>query len=47
VKKVLISGVSYGLGLSISKLLIDKGYLVYGISRTKPLKELVENKNFA
>lgn len=46
-KKVLISGVSYGLGLSISKLLIDKGYLVYGISRTKPLKELVENKNFA
>ena len=46
-KKVLITGVSYGLGQSISKLLIDKGYLVYGISRTKPLKKLVENKNFA
>ncbi len=45
-KKVLITGVSYGLGQSMSKLLIDNGYFVYGISRTKPLKELVGNKNF-
>jgi len=46
VKKVLITGVSYGLGQSISKLLIDSDYFVYGISRTKPLEELVKNKNF-
>ena len=45
-KKVLITGVSYGLGQSISKLLIDSDYFVYGISRTKPLEELVKNKNF-
>ena len=45
-KKVLITGVSYGLGQSISKLLIDSGYFIYGISRTEPINELVENKNF-
>jgi len=45
-KKVLITGASYGLGQTLSKMLIDKDFLVYGISRSKPSKELTESKNF-
>jgi len=45
-KKVLVSGSSYGLGESISKLLINDGYFVYGISRSEPDKKLIENTNF-
>lgn len=33
-KNILISGVSKGLGYEITKLLLEKGYCVYGISRT-------------
>ena len=33
-KKVLVTGASRGIGLAISKQLADKGYYVYGISRT-------------
>jgi len=45
-KKVLVSGSSYGLGKSISELLIKSGYFVYGISRSEPNGELLENTNF-
>ena len=35
-KIAVITGASYGLGSSISSKLIELGYKVYGISRTKP-----------
>ncbi len=34
-KTIIVTGVSKGLGLQIAKTLLDKGYLVIGISRTK------------
>lgn len=34
-KNILITGVSKGLGLELSKLLLQKDYYVFGISRTK------------
>lgn len=41
-KSILVTGASKGLGLNISKLLLDKGYIVYGVSRQKSeaIKEL-------
>lgn len=35
-KSVIITGGSRGIGLAISNTLIDNGYIVYCISRTKP-----------
>jgi 3-oxoacyl-[acyl-carrier protein] reductase len=32
---VLITGVSRGVGLEISKLFLENGHTVYGISRTE------------
>jgi len=32
---ILITGISKGLGLSLAKILLEKGFTVYGISRTK------------
>jgi 3-oxoacyl-[acyl-carrier protein] reductase len=45
-KNILITGVSKGLGLIISEILLDNDYNIYGISRTetKELKNLL-NKN--
>lgn len=34
-KNVLLTGLSKGLGLEISKLLLEKGYVIYGISRSE------------
>lgn len=34
-KAILVTGVSRGLGLEIAKTLLDKGYVVIGISRSK------------
>lgn len=45
-KKVLVTGASYGLGQSLSKTLIINDYFVYGISRSKPSKELIQSDNF-
>lgn len=42
-KNVLITGCSSGLGLALSKLYLEKGFNVYGISRSKPE---IQNKNF-
>ena len=42
-KTAVLTGASYGLGSSISKKLIELGYKVYGISRTKPD---ISNPNF-
>ena len=42
-KKVLVTGASYGLGQSLSKILIDNDYFVYGISRSKPS---IQSDNF-
>ncbi len=42
-KNILITGCSSGLGLALTKLYLDKGYNVYGISRKKPQ---IEHKNF-
>lgn len=42
-KNILITGCSSGLGLALTKLYLEKGFKVYGISRTKPN---IENKNF-
>lgn len=41
-KSILVTGASKGLGLNILKLLLDKGYIVYGVSRQKSeaIKEL-------
>lgn len=43
-KNILITGVSKGLGLKISEILLLNNFRVYGISRTlsEPLKELME-----
>lgn len=43
-KNVLITGVSSGIGFAITERLLDAGYSVVGISRTKPL--LIESDNF-
>jgi 3-oxoacyl-[acyl-carrier protein] reductase len=32
-KNVLLTGISKGLGLETAKILLEKGYYVYGISR--------------
>ncbi len=42
-KKVLITGCSSGLGLALTNFYLEAGFIVYGISRTKPE---IENKNF-
>ncbi|MGM0519526.1 MAG: SDR family NAD(P)-dependent oxidoreductase [Campylobacterota bacterium] len=42
-KNVLITGCSSGLGLALSKLYLQMGYNVYGISRTKPQ---IQHENF-
>ncbi|RXK14663.1 short-chain dehydrogenase [Halarcobacter mediterraneus] len=42
-KNILITGCSSGLGLALTNLYLEKGFKVYGISRTKPN---IENKNF-
>ncbi len=34
-KNILVTGVSKGLGIEITRTLLEKGYFVYGISRTK------------
>lgn len=42
---IIVTGVSKGLGLVITKVLLEKGHIVYGISRTKSneLNELISN----
>lgn len=35
-KTALVTGASYGLGLPIAQSLLDAGWKVYGLSRTKP-----------
>lgn len=42
-KTAVVTGASYGLGAAISNKLIDLGYKVYGISRTKPK---IDNPNY-
>jgi len=42
-KNILITGCSSGLGLALTNYYLDKDYIVYGISRTKPN---IEHKNF-
>jgi alcohol dehydrogenase/benzil reductase ((S)-benzoin forming) len=42
-KNILITGCSSGLGLALTNFYLDKGYIVYGISRNKPN---ITNKNF-
>lgn len=42
-KKVLITGCSSGFGYALCKFYLEKGYKVYGISRTTPK---LENPNF-
>jgi len=42
-KNVLITGCSSGLGLALTNYYLDKEYIVYGISRTKPN---IEHENF-
>jgi NADP-dependent 3-hydroxy acid dehydrogenase YdfG len=46
-KHAIVTGTSKGIGLAISKKLIDKGVVVAGFSRSKPVdKELLSSKNF-
>ncbi len=42
-KNILITGCSSGLGLALTNYYLEHEYIVYGISRRKPL---IENKNF-
>ena len=44
---ILLTGCSKGLGLYICRLLLEKGYNVFGISRTitPELKQLISNSN--
>lgn len=42
-KNILITGCSSGLGLALTNYYLEKGFKVYGISRTKPK---IENQNF-
>lgn len=42
-KNILITGCSSGLGLALTHFYLDKGFKVYGISRTKPK---ITNENF-
>lgn len=45
VKRVLVTGVSSGLGLAVADLLLAKGAIVYGLSRRAPPR-LCEHPNF-
>ena len=40
-KNAVITGASYGLGVEICKKLMDDGYRVYGLSRSKPSNHLM------
>lgn len=40
-KNILITGVSRGLGLAVTKQILEKGWSVFGISRSKP-QELLD-----
>jgi len=42
-KQILITGCSSGFGLALTHLYLDKGYRVFGVSRTNPN---IENENF-
>ncbi len=42
-KNILITGCSSGLGLALTNYYLDKEYIIYGISRTKPN---IEHENF-
>jgi short-subunit dehydrogenase len=44
-KVAVVTGCSYGLGHEISNRLIDEGYFVYGISRSKPPLDLSSYPN--
>ncbi len=44
-KNIIVTGISKGLGLEISKVLLDKSYNVYGLGRT-PNSELAQYDNF-
>lgn len=39
-KVAVVTGCSYGLGLQVADTLIDEGYFVYGLSRSKPPQKL-------
>ena len=43
IKNILITGCSSGLGLALTRLYLEKGYKVFGVSRRRPE---IENKNF-
>lgn len=42
-KNIFITGCSSGLGLALTNFYLEKGFKVYGISRTRPN---IKNKNF-
>lgn len=45
-EKILITGVSKGLGLSCCTVFLKKKYKVFGVSRSKPPEAILKNKNF-
>ncbi|MFN3951077.1 MAG: hypothetical protein ACK4KT_01595, partial [Thermaurantimonas sp.] len=44
-KNILVTGISRGLGFVLTKLILEKGWTVYGISRikTEQLSDLEKN----
>ena len=47
-KKAVVVGGSNGIGLSIVRILIDKGYYTYILDRTEPDRNiLIEEENWS
>lgn len=44
--RILVTGISRGIGEEITRRLLSTGYVVHGISRSSPCEEFIKNESF-